>query len=280
MNYYNDLSEAFSANFEVFVIIDDDRNVSKKISRFSEDFFNIILIIRGHSLSKIQYQIKNFKAERKILYEWDSLRNFNYFPYIYLFDTVRTFDSKDAKENDFKYLPLFYTKKKLKHERNIDMLFVGIWHSDRYQLLVHFYHLLTKAHKKVYFKLYYKWYFYIPFVILRKIKTFKFYTPKIISRRKIENLYGSSKAVLDLSHPEQTGFTMRTIEALGNECKLVTTNKNIESALFYNENNVFIFDRTKEIDKKSLLEFLNKPFVKNSEIERCEINNWVREVLE
>lgn len=278
MNYNIDLTEALSNLYEVFEII-DGVNTAKEISRFSEDFFDIIFVIRGDSLPKIQNYIKQFKAERKILYEWDSLKNFDYSLFIELFDTVKTFDMEDAKEKNLGYLPLFYSKNSFVSERKNDVLFIGIWHSDRYQLLIKFYHILKKAQKRVCFKLYYKWYYYIPFIILRKIKSFRFYTPKMISRKKVESLYRSSKAVLDLSHPNQTGFTMRTIEALGNGCKLITTNKNIASASFYNNDNVFIFDRSKEINTSALLDFLDKPFVQNFEIEKQEINNWVREVL-
>ena len=167
MGYGLKIKKAFSQDFFVFSII-DNKDTERKIIKYSKDFFDIIVVIRGDSLSQIQDFIENAKAERKILYEWDSLNNFNYAPYVHLFDIVKTFDMKDAEEMEIGYLPLFFSKVELSKTRNIDMLFVGIWHSDRQILLQKFYKILKSNKKTVYFRLYYKWYYYLPFELFSR----------------------------------------------------------------------------------------------------------------
>ena len=51
-----------------------------------------------------------------------------------------------------------------------------------------------------------------------------------------------SRCILDFPYACQEGLTMRTIEALGAKCKLITTNKNIIQYDFYNEKNIYIID--------------------------------------
>jgi len=67
-----------------------------------------------------------------------------------------------------------------------------------------------------------------------------------------------SKIVIDIQHPNQTGLTMRTIEAIGSYTKILTTNHDIINYDFYNPNNVLIIDRNNpQFDN----DFFSKPIV-------------------
>lgn len=48
-----------------------------------------------------------------------------------------------------------------------------------------------------------------------------------IPRKKLIDYYRRSKVILDVSHPEQSGMSMRLIEAYGMNKKVITSNKNI-----------------------------------------------------
>ena len=278
MGYWKVLKETFEQNYEVTLLLDRKKSI-RKLKKLCEEKFDILFIIRGDILIYISNIVQCFHAKKKVLYEWDSINNFNYLPYIKLFDSVKTFDMKDAKNYSLKYLPLFYSKNILNNVRNIDVLFIGIWHSDRQKLLQKFYNELTKLGCKCYFKLYYKWYFYLPFVMFRKINNLNFYTPFTVSQKKLNYLYGKAKSVLDLGHPAQSGFTMRTMEALGNDCKLITANKNIKVAPFYNSNNIYVFDRRSNIDFKEIKKFIVETEEQNVSIKKFEITEWAKEVL-
>ena len=54
-----------------------------------------------------------------------------------------------------------------------------------------------------------------------------------------------SNTILDIHHPKQTGLTMRTIEMIGMNKKIITTNKDIINYDFYNPNNILVIDRKK-----------------------------------
>ena len=55
--------------------------------------------------------------------------------------------------------------------------------------------------------------------------------------------------MLDIQHPNQTGLTMRTIEMIGLNKKIITTNSSITEYDFYSPNNVLVIDRENvEID--------------------------------
>ena len=88
----------------------------------------------------------------------------------------------------------------------------------------------------------------------------------------------ASNIVVDYTHLSQTGFTMRTCEAIGHRCKLVTNNKLVKEADFYNENNVYIYD----VDNFQIPEsFINSPYQELSKeiYERYSISNWIKEII-
>lgn len=63
--------------------------------------------------------------------------------------------------------------------------------------------------------------------------------------------------VLDVPKPEQNGLTLRVLESIMHNKKLITTNKNVVNEPFYNPNNMFIWD---EPTKEELVEFFSKPY--------------------
>ena len=64
---------------------------------------------------------------------------------------------------------------------------------------------------------------------------------------------------MDVNHPLQYGLTSRSIEALGANRKLITTNSNVKAYDFFNENNILIIDRKNPIIKE---EFFYKNYIK------------------
>ena len=65
--------------------------------------------------------------------------------------------------------------------------------------------------------------------------------------------------LLDLNQDGQTALSMRVMEAIFFEKKLITFNKDIATYDFYDENNIFIMG-SKQTDGKELLAFIKKPF--------------------
>lgn len=59
---------------------------------------------------------------------------------------------------------------------------------------------------------------------------------------EVNDIMSKSNIIVDYTHPQQTGFTMRTCEAIGHRCKLVTNNKNILKADFYIKDDIYVYD--------------------------------------
>jgi hypothetical protein len=95
---------------------------------------------------------------------------------------------------------------------------------------------------------------------------------------EVAQIVECSGAVLDVEHPRQRGFTMRTIETLLAGKKLVTTNANILESDLHHPSRVCVINRQKpEISS----EFLDIPYLPVPDSIRsyysCE--GWATELL-
>lgn len=91
---------------------------------------------------------------------------------------------------------------------------------------------------------------------------------------KIVDLIRQSKCVVDIVPDIQKGLTLRPLEALFHNKKLITNYKGIEMIDFYNPNNIFILGKD---DEQKLQEFLSSPYVKISDEikEFYNFDNWI-----
>ena len=96
-----------------------------------------------------------------------------------------------------------------------------------------------------------------------------------ISLNEVDNIFNSSKVVLDLNHRNRQGMTINCITALAKNKKLITTNNRIIEEEFYNPNNILVIDENKPV--------LNIDFFKNEvtpiDIEHLRLDNWLKLIL-
>jgi hypothetical protein len=248
------------------------------ISKLNENSYDLLIVIGGKTLDVDFWEFinKNYSF-KKILYQWDSFKNFDYRSMIPYFDVVKTFDSQDANLLGVSYLPLFYkSEKKKAHTEDIDLVFIGIWHSDRLDILNEIAKYAKNNNLTFCFKIYYPYYMYIYLVYIKKIiSRSDFFTFKPIPLRETIDFYERAKCILDINHPGQSGLTMRTIETIGKGKKLITTNSFIKKEKFYDSQMIQVIDR---VNIKIDFDFFNqKGSYKN--IENLEILNWVDSLL-
>ena len=263
----------------------DKHNERKIIEVAKKHEFEYLIVIGGRNINNTLKELFVDKSifKNSILYEWDSLLNFDYRNLIPIFDSVLTFDKTDSEKLGIKYLPLFYVKelvkidKKSNKDNNIDLLFIGIWHSDRSKILKRLSIIAEKNNLKYYFKLYYD---FIPFLYLKFIKktTVNFYTCRKRKEKELSSLYKKTNCIVDIHHPLQNGLTMRTIETIANGKKLITTNKNVINEPFYNDSMIKI------IERENLDEFVIEfDFLQNNgsyqHVEEYELSNWLNKLL-
>jgi hypothetical protein len=87
-----------------------------------------------------------------------------------------------------------------------------------------------------------------------------------------------SSILLDVVKEGQAGLTQRELEALYFHKKLITNNQHIKGRKYYNENNIFIIDYSKENILEGITDFLSKPYipVKEEIVDFYSIKNWLR----
>jgi len=202
-----------------------------------------------------------------------------------LTDTAYTFDSEDAEKHNLRRLPLYfpdsYTQSRSKYvSRTYDFCFIGTVHSDRMKLVSKIVKQLKPQKPFVFF--------YIQSLIVLLIRMIRSgsllsgllnnvkFTP--LSRDNMQEVLLNSKIVLDIHHPHQTGLTMRTIEALGAECKVITTNDKVRDYPFYNANNICVIDRRDPIVPPTFLETAYVPIDK-AVYAKYSTSSWLQQLF-
>ncbi len=90
---------------------------------------------------------------------------------------------------------------------------------------------------------------------------------------EIRKRISKSKAILEINQSGQIGCTLRALEALFFQKKLLTTNSAVKNEEFYNENNIYILDdKLEDIDK-----FMNLPFTDTTDLKKKhDIEAWIK----
>ena len=252
--------------------------------------YDYILIIKCDMtpISILKKFRKIYPHAKMCLYLWDSIDNspgiVNKFKY---FDTLHSFDLDDCKKHkQLKFRPLFYGDQfRNENQRNkykYDICFLGTVHSDRYAVIKQVKYIANENHLNCFWFLYLQSNFIYWFYKFSK-KAFKKTNKSMFSFNKltaddIAKIVAESRIVLDIQHPKQTGLTMRTIEMIGMNKKIITTNNGIINYDFYNPNNICIIDRNNvEID----MDFFKTSFQKidNEIYDNYSLKTWIKIVL-
>ncbi len=246
--------------------------------------YHLIFVIQGEGLvpSFLGWLRKEYQETPIINYLWDSVANkpklVDNFPY---YDRIITFDLMDAQRLNLDFYPLFFVPEfnSFKKTKNIyDLSFIGTLHEDRGLLILSLKKYMPHLNSFIYLYTPSQWIFY-----LRRIFTKNFLKIKVsdlhfvkMSHHEVKKILLQSKVVLDLHNINQSGLTMRTIEALALNKKIATTNSNIKDYDFYNPHNILILDRHylnippsffetpyKQLDKKVIHRYSLEAFYQN-----------------
>lgn len=243
-----------------------------------------VFIIRGYFIPSFILDIlkQDYPHIRIVYYQWDSVKNNpNSLSVSKYASKSFTFDFEDSisYSDIFTYLPLYYNWKQDGNEEfciSTDILVVASWSKYRSEYV--------KTIKERYQNLNLRWtvFFYMPIMTYFKwlikgqyhiIKEAN-YIP--ISKNKYYHLLQHSKAVLDIPSPSQSGASIRVIEALSLQKKIITTNKNLSQAIIGAESPNILF-----YEEIGLLEdFLSAPFVIEDNISETvmSLNEWLNKI--
>ncbi|MCI6468988.1 MAG: hypothetical protein MSA29_03645 [Lachnospiraceae bacterium] len=205
---------------------------------------------------------KKYPNIRKILYWWDPVEK-TISP-----DRVSskicekwTFNRQDALKYHMLYNPQFFAKnyeecmKFKKEKKQYDIVFFGAiggkMYRSRIKMLDEFYAFCQKNDIKTCFGLWYR---------NRLGKKRPFELKYYLNEEEYYKIIMKSTAMLDLTEPNSEWLTLRPIEALYLEKKLITNNKYIINEMLYNKNNIFVLGMD---NLKDLRLFLESPYSKN-----------------
>ncbi|MDN5114345.1 hypothetical protein [Aliarcobacter butzleri] len=248
--------------------------------------YDYVLVIKGDRVPEwfISKLKDKYTESQFILYQWDSIKRLQNFNNIKkYFNNILTFDRLDSIQYGYKFRPLFYKDIYLNNEessKDYDVFFSGYLHSDRYDVLKKLINNYTKL--KIKHHLYIRKIEFIKEQIKRFTKIGKLYDNSLVnfvSINDFENMewMRKSKAVLDLHHPQQSGLTIRTIEALAMGNKIITTNEDIKNYEFYNSTQICVIDRnTIEIPFDF---FQTYNYFTSKEKEKYSLEQWVIDVF-
>lgn len=282
-----------------------DRYYKRLLATCRKKRYDCILFFRTDTLSvKMLERIRNtFPDAQMILYLWDSVKNSpGLMKKIKCFDRVYSFDRVDCRTYpEFRFRPLFYLEeadekaKAAKHplasdeqatipvESKQDVGFWGTIHSDRYPVLKM---LEAECQRKGYSFYMYPylpsrlalWYYKLKDKRYRgtKSKNFEYHKLEIT---EIDELAAKTKVVVEIQHPDQQGLTMRTMECIHKQQKLVTSNADIVYYDFYRKSNICVIDREHPVIDEGFLEAEYEPIPKEIAAEYS-LRAWIREVVQ
>lgn len=206
---------------------------------------------------------------RKVFYYWNPCKNKDKLPTPLCEWEIWTFDPEDSKKFGFKYGGQFIDERDFRsistQTEEYDLYFCGI-NKGRFPSLL----ALKNA---VGNNLRVKFRFVDP---IRSLFSSKYFRP--ISYKKYLEEESKSKALVEFYQANQAGLTLRAVESLMLQKKLITNNSKLNKYSFFKTGNVLVSDNPSLDEIRS---FLDKPFIcySESEIEPYKITNWAARIL-
>jgi hypothetical protein len=165
------------------------------------------------------------------------------------------YDHANCSKYDMSFNTIMYDKTLVLPNEQIeyDTIFLG-YLKDRKETMLELHNLLQNAGLTA------------EFVIIshdkertKEVSSFK-YVYERVDYFDYLNMLNKSRSILDIAQEGQDGFSMRVMEAIFLGKKLVTTNRAILGADFYNENNILVVD-LENVDANAIVKFFQKEMV-------------------
>jgi hypothetical protein len=248
--------------------------VNKKLFKL-DDICNTIILFDCTNLLWFTNKIeKLYPTKKLIVFFWNPIFLYNDQVITQISNNWEkwTFDYADSIKYKLKYAGQFFFDKaidNLKHETEIkyDLFFIGI-NKGRFKILRPLNNLLTN-----------KYSLQTNFLFVSKYLCWVSHKySKPISYDKVIEKINQSKAIFEYNQKGQSGLTLRCLEAIWLNKKLVTNNQVLRRYDFYNPQNIFIInDRSWD----ELVDFLNTPLIEyDNEIkQRYSFTKWLNRII-
>lgn len=262
------------------------------IESTSKRSYDHVLIVRGEAISpRILQLLRQAQPKaRMTLYLWDSMHyNPNALKLLGAFDQVFSFDRSDVERYPkMQFLPLFYAGEfdraaRQKGKPIYDACFIGTIHTDRYKVLEKIIENLQERGRKVFVFCYYpsKFLYRMRALVDPGFRRFgkKYVNFTGMALAEVVDRIAESRAVIDVNRPGQVGLTMRTIEAVGAQRKLITTNSDVVNYDLYDPHSVLLVDRRNPMVDDDLLCSDEIPFTQTLRA-KYSVSAWVDRIFQ
>lgn len=236
---------------------------TKEFLNSGYDYDCLIIFDSSLTVAPANFMKHKFPNLRIIYWYWNHIRDYNRLNYLDKGIEKWTYDPEDSIKHQIRFNSQFYFPElanlpSLSYPQ-YDCYFIGSDKGRRSNLnsLIHLLNIHNISHKFI----------IVSDTDIRLHSNRRSYSEII---KDIRN----SKCIIDILPPEQTGISLRPLEALYFKKKLITNCKFIKSEIFYNNNNIFIIGEDNEDD---LFEFVNSNYidVPNNIIEYYSFKSWL-----
>lgn len=243
-----------------------DHYIASLIKENEGTNFDYILICKGEAFTPltINHLREAYPEVKIILYLWDVMHLTKMNDVVSSCDRVYSFDPGDVKKNKgLIFRPTFfvndYTAVRDTKDFKNDVVFIGTLFGKRYKEIQNFKNKFETAGYRFFS------YLYVPGMIVY-IKDFITKFP-YMSFKKIHlnwlsvagtiDVLNETKAILDINYSFQQSLSTRAHEAMASRRKYITTNPEIKTYDYYNQNNILVIDRQNPVIPK---EFMDSEF--------------------
>ena len=156
-----------------------------------------------------------------------------------------TFDKIDSLNFGFRYIGTFYISNELcsKESPIFDSFFIGT-NKGRFHFVKTIERKLITTHCCPFFIYVSRWYFLMPWKY-SKMKKYE----------EVQSLICKSRSILDVTADKQFGLTLRFMEAIFYNKKIITNNKSLRKYNFFDEKNILIIDEN--TSSSTIFSFIN-----------------------
>lgn len=226
-----------------------------EIKKFPRNYFSKILVIRGEGVSQGALEVlsERFFGAKKVLYLWDNIKNVRHVKRkLRWFDEIYSYDPQDCNEYEFiNFRPLFFSNESVLNESKSfeekdSIFFVGTLHSDRAKIVIELMESVGAAITvDYYFFARTRFEYFVKAIFDKHVRRLdrKRIILKAMAYDEMISKMQASKYVFDTQHPNNTGLTMRTFEAIASRTKLITVNEDIRQYEFYDSNVICVVSR-------------------------------------
>jgi hypothetical protein len=258
-----------------------------RIRNIPQNAVSRVLIIKGEYLtSEILRTIKerNNRITSFNLYLWDAWDNHKNKDVLEKgFEKIFSFDTKDCRERGFILRPLFYLTNNDGENsvpKKYDISFVGNNHSQRFYWLkkiktyclendLNYYFFLSTTRLTLFLGL-------LNGEILTDDKDI--IKTKTLPYKEYLNILANSKTIVDFPVQNQSGLTIRTIEALAMGIRVMTTNSSINDYHDIPSDLYMCIDEN--IQMEDIIDFIGRPQTKVKLPESYSISSFVKDLTD